>query len=216
MALLRHYAVKSSIIFVYSLFGLNLNLAKANAEENILVIHSYDSKLPSTQEHQLAIEQGFTEIGSENNIYHEFLDPGYNFETQQEQKFVEHINRKYAKAGIDLIMVVEEPSLDFVLRKHDRLLSNLPVVFLSIEAVSQKILDTPWLTGIIEDRSIVETALEATRQTWSNTVVVINDTSKRGRANLEQIRALEQSSQSLQVDTINDLTPETVKERLNK
>ena len=217
IALFRHYAVKSSIIFVYSLFGLNFNLGKANAEENILVIHSYDSKLPSTQEHQLAIEQGFTEIGSENNIYHEFLDRGYNFETQQEQKFLEHINKKYQKVGIDLLMVVEEPSLDFVLRKHDRLFPDLPVVFLGIEAVSQEILDTPWLTGIIEDRSIVETALEATRQTWSNTIVVVNNTSERGQANLEQIRTIEQShKQSLQVDTINDLTPETVKKRLNK
>ena len=216
MTLLRHYAVKSSMIFIYSLFGFDLNLGRANAEENILVIHSYNSQLPSAKKHQLAIEQGFEEIGSENNIYHEFLDCEYNTETQQEQEFAKHINQKYRKADIDLLMVVEEPGLDFVWQKHNELFPNLPVVFLGIETVSQEMLDTPWLTGIIEDRSIVETAIEAAKQTWSNTVIVINDTSQSGRANIEQIKAIEASPEQLRVDTINDLTPKTVKEHLSK
>ena len=212
----HHYAVKSSIIVVYSLFGLNFNLGKVNAEENILVIHSYDSDLSSTQEHQLAIEQGFAELGSENNIYHEYLN-GYSLEAQQEREFIQHIGRKYSGTGIDLLMVVEEPSLDFILREHDNLFPDLPVVFLGIEAVSQKILDTPWLTGIVEDRSLVETALEATRQTWTNTVVVIGNTTELGESHLEQISKIENNpQQSLQVDTINDLTPETAKKSLGK
>ena len=216
MSFLRHYAVKSSMIFVYSLFGLNFNLGRASAEENILVIHSYDSQLPSAKKNQLAIEQGFEEIGSQNNIYHEFLDCEYNTKTQQGQEFAKHIDRKYRQADIDLLMVIEEPGLDFVWQKHNELFPNLPVVFMGIETVSQELLDTPWLTGVVEERSIVETALEATKQTWSNTVVVINDSSEGGRADIEQIKAIEQSPEQLRVDTINDLTPKTVKEHLSK
>ena len=217
MGFLRRYAVKSSVIFVYSLLGLNLDLGRVNAEENILVIHSYNSQLPSTKKHQLAIEQGFEEIGSENNIYHEFLDCEYNTKTPQEQKFTQHINQKYRQADLDLLIVIEEPGLDFVWQKHNELFPNLPVVFMGIETVSQEMLDTPWLTGVIEERSIVETAMEATKQTWTNTVVVINDTSDRGRVNIEQIKAIKAASeQSLQVDTINDLTPKTVKKQLSK
>ncbi|MEL6495420.1 MAG: hypothetical protein AAFQ41_09890, partial [Cyanobacteria bacterium J06623_7] len=197
--------------------GLNFNLGKADAGENILVIHSYNEELPATQELQLAIDQGFMELGSENNIYHEFLNGGYDLEAQQEQKFIEYISRKYRRSSIDLLMVVEEPSLGLILRQHRRFFAELPVVFVGIETVNQEILDTPWLTGIIEDHSLIETALEATRQNWSNTVVVIDNQQEDEEKSLNQIRSIESNSeQFLQIDTVNNLTPETVEERLSK
>ncbi|NJL52286.1 MAG: hypothetical protein HC930_08810 [Hydrococcus sp. SU_1_0] len=113
-------------------------------------------------------------------------------------------------------MVVEEPSLEFMLRQHQQFFPKLPVVFLGIEELSQQMLDTPWLTGVVEDRSIVETVVEATRETWSNTAVVVNDTSERGKANLEKIAAIKNTTnQSLKIEVVNDLAPEDVKEKLS-
>jgi hypothetical protein len=74
MSLLRYCASKSGTIVVYSLLGLSFNPLGVRAEENILVIHAYNSELASTKQNQLGIEQGFAEIKSQSNIYHEFLD----------------------------------------------------------------------------------------------------------------------------------------------
>ncbi|MEY2859484.1 MAG: hypothetical protein RLZZ74_3800 [Cyanobacteriota bacterium] len=214
---LLHYCVsKPGTIVIYSLLGLSLNPLGVRAEENILVIHAYNSELASTKQNQLGIEQGFAEIESQSNIYHEFLDEQHEFSTQDEQQFSQYLNSKYRRVGIDLVMVVEEPSLEFMLRQHRQLFPKLPVVFLGIEELSQQMLDTPWLTGVVEDRSIVETVVEATRETWSNTAVIINDTTERGKANLEKIASLKNTAdQSLKIEVVNDLAPEDVKAKLS-
>ncbi|MEL6787231.1 MAG: hypothetical protein AAFO76_07430 [Cyanobacteria bacterium J06607_15] len=88
IALLRDYVLKPGLICTYGLLGLNLNIIKANAEDNVLVIHSYDAELSSTRQHQEAIEQGFAEIGAARNIYHEYLDQEYYLRAQREQEFL--------------------------------------------------------------------------------------------------------------------------------
>ena len=212
---LNNYAITSCKILICSLVGFNFNTLRASAEENILVIHSYDEEFASTKQYQFGIERGFAELGSKVNIYHEFLDDSYDLEPQQDKKFAEYINSKYRRIDLDLLMVVEEPSLELVLRQRQNLFSELPVVFMGVEELSQQVLDTPWLTGVVEDRSIVETAFEATRQTWTNTVIIINDTTSRGKSNLEQIEAIEENPyQSLKVEIIDNLTPKEAKERL--
>jgi diguanylate cyclase (GGDEF)-like protein/PAS domain S-box-containing protein len=215
-SLFRYCVKKSSTVVICSLLGLNLNIPRVDAEENILVIHAYDSELASTKQSQLGIEQGFAEIAPQSHIYHEFLDNQYKFNAQDEQKFVEYLDHKYRRGGIDLLMVVEEPSLEFMLRQHQEFFPQIPVVFLGIEELSQEVLDTHWLTGVVEDRSIVETVLEATRQTWTNTAIIINDTSDQGKANLEQITEIKKRySQSLKVEVVNDLVPEEAKSKFD-
>ncbi|MEL7008314.1 MAG: EAL domain-containing protein [Cyanobacteria bacterium J06588_4] len=217
IALLRDYVLKPGLICTYGLLGLNLNIIKANAEDNVLVIHSYDAELSSTRQHQEAIEQGFAEIGAARNIYHEYLDQEYYLRAQREQEFIEFINRKYRRLDLDLLMVVEEPGLELIMRQHQQFFPQLPVVFLGIDELSQEMLDTPWLTGVVEDRSIAETAYEALKQTWSNTVVIINDTTNSGIANLEEIRAIRNdANEPLKVDVVNDLTPDNIKAKLSR
>lgn len=217
ISLLSSCVSRSSLLIVTcSLLGFSFSSLKVSAEENILVIHGYDAELDSTKQNQLGIEQGFAEIESQSQIYNEFLDSPRLLPAQDEQKFAAYLKSKYRRIDLDLLIVVEEPSLEFILRQHQQLFPKLPVVFLGIEELSQKMLDTPWLTGVVEDRSIVETALEAARETWANTVVIINDTSSSGEANLEKIAAIQNSSrEALNIEVVNDLTPETAKIELS-
>jgi diguanylate cyclase (GGDEF)-like protein/PAS domain S-box-containing protein len=217
ISLLDACVSKSSLLVVTcSLLGFSFSSLEVSAEENILVIHGYDAELASTKQNQLGIEQGFTEIESQSHIYNEFLDSTGLIPAQNEQEFAQYLKSKYRRIDLDLLIVVEEPSLEFILRQHQQLFPKLPVVFLGIEELSQKMLDTPWLTGVVEDRSIVETALEATRETWANTAVIINDTSSRGKANLEKIAAIQNNPrQALNIEVVNDLTPENAKVELS-
>ena len=214
VSFLNNYT-KSYKVLICSLLSFNLNILRASAEENVLVIHSYDSELASTEQYQLGIDRRFAELGSDSKIHHEFLDRSYDLKGQQ-QEFAKHLAKKYRRMDIDLLMVVEEPSLELILRQHQNFFPKLPVVFLGVEELNQQVLDTPWLTGIVEDRSIIETAFEAARQTWANTIVIINDTTKKGKSNLEQIRAIKENPyQSLKVEVINNLALEEVKTRLS-
>lgn len=216
-AVFNGWLAKSSKVFICSLLGLSLSVHEVKAEDNVLVIHSYNPELSSTKQQQLGIEQGFTEIGSQSNVYHEFLDSNGHPPLDQGQKFLNYINKKYQDMPIDLVMVVEDPSLQLMLNQHQEFFTDIPVVFLGIEHLSQEILDTSWLTGVIESNSILETVLEATRQTWTNRIIVIDGTLGKGKAKLEQIETIKSIPyRSLEVEIINDLAPKDISERLGE
>jgi hypothetical protein len=197
-----HLSKKSSNFLVCGLFWLNFSIVKANAEDNILVIHSYDPELTETKQQQAGIEQGFAEIGNKSNIFHEFLDSKRHPSPEHKQEFINYVNKKYQRISIDLLMVVGDSSLQLMLRKHDRFFADTPVVFLGINSLRQ---------------SLVDTALEATRQMWTDTIVIINDTTETGKGNLEQIQEVKQiENKPLQIEVIEDLLPQEIKTRLGK
>ncbi|NJL52285.1 MAG: hypothetical protein HC930_08805 [Hydrococcus sp. SU_1_0] len=72
ISLMRYCVSKSGTVVIYSLLGLSFNPLGVRAEDNILVIHAYNGELASTKQNQSGIEQGFAEIESQSNIYHEF------------------------------------------------------------------------------------------------------------------------------------------------
>jgi diguanylate cyclase (GGDEF)-like protein/PAS domain S-box-containing protein len=212
-----HLSKKSSNFLVCGLFWLNFSIVKANAEDNILVIHSYDPELTETKQQQAGIEQGFAEIGNKSNIFHEFLDSKRHPSPEHKQEFINYVNKKYQRISIDLLMVVGDSSLQLMLRKHDRFFADTPVVFLGINSLRQSLFDTPWLTGVMKNSTVVDTTLEATRQMWTDTIVIINDTTETGKGNLEQIQEVKQiENKPLQIEVIEDLLPQEIKTRLGK
>lgn len=214
------FSKNSGNILVCSLLWFNFSAVKASAKDNILVIHSYHPEFSQTKQQQEAIAQGFGEIVPETNVYHEFLDGERYPSPKQKQDFIDYLDRKYNLVKVDLLMVVDDPSLELMLEQHDRVFANVPVVFLGIHRISdlqQELLNIPWLTGVLEDCPIVETAREAVRQTWADTLVVINDTTKSGKANLEQINEIAKADdQPLRVEVINDLFAQDINNRLGK
>ena len=215
-AIISHGYKKFSKILVYILLGLCLSANRTIAHDNVLVIHSYSSELSSVEQESVAIEQGFAETEAQNNIFHEFLDSKLHPRLERKQEFIDYLDRKYQRIPIDLIMVVDEPSLQLMLRQHDRVFPNVPVVFLCIDRLRQELLDTPWLTGVIQKNSVVDTVIEATKQMWTNSIIIINGATNKARANLEQIEGLEIDGKPLNVEIINDLAIEHIKARLNK
>ncbi|BAZ43575.1 diguanylate cyclase/phosphodiesterase with PAS/PAC sensor [Chondrocystis sp. NIES-4102] len=217
ITLIGHWSTKSGSFIFCGLFWCNLGIAKANAENNVLVIHSYDRELSETKQQQIGIEQGFAETNSKTNIFHEFLDGKTHPHLEHRHQFISYINKKYQRLPIDLLMVVGDPSLNLILQQHDRYFSNIPVVFLGINNLRQDMLDTPWLTGVVENPTVKDTAIEATRQMWTDTIIVINDTTEMGKVNLEQIAEIKQiRNKALKVEVVNDLFPQEIKNRLGQ
>ena len=211
------WSKRSSNIVLCSLLWFNFGIIKANAKDNILVIHSYNPELSQTKQQQQAIAQGFAETNDKINVFHEYLDGKRYSNPKQKQEFINYIDRKYATAPLNLLMVVDEPSLQLMLEQHDRFFANLPVVFLGINHLRQELLDTPWLTGVFENFATVDNILEAARENWTDTVIVINDTTEAGKINQEQINKLEEiPNKPLHVEIINDLSVLDINNRLGK
>ena len=214
-AIINYGYKKFSQILVCSLFGLGLSASKAISRDNVLVIHSYSSKLSSVEQQYAAIEQGFAETQAQNSVFHEFIDSKLQSRLKHDREFINYIERKYQRTPIDLIMVVDEPSLQLILQHHDRVFPEVPVVFLGIDRPRQKLFDTPWLTGIFQTSSVEAIASEATKQMWVNSIIVINGADRQ--ADLEQLEQLESvDGKALNVEVVDDLAIEHIKARLDK
>ena len=222
---INYLCAKPGSILVYILVWFGLGIGKVNAEENILVIHSYHPELSWTKQQHEGIDQGFSEIGKKVNVFHEFLDSKRHPKLEHGKGFIDYINSKYHRISIDLLMVVDDPSLELILQerkkktypKKNHFFVDIPVVFLGVNSLRQELLETPWLTGVLENYTVIETALEATRQTWTDTIIIINDTTETGKANQEKIKQIKQiPGQPIKVEVVNDLRPQDVKTRLGK
>ena len=210
----NRFAIEPSKFILCSLVYFGFNVTSVLAEDNILVIHSHHQELSRTKQDKIGIEQGFAEVNRDTNVFHEFLDSKRHPQLEHQQEFVNYINKKYARISVDLLMVVDNPSLNLALRQRDRFFPNLPVVFLGIDSLRQELLDTPWLTGVLENDTVVETAVEATRQMWTDTVLIVNDSTQEQRIDLEQINRLK--DRSIEVNVFNDLTKQNIQSRLGE
>jgi diguanylate cyclase (GGDEF)-like protein/PAS domain S-box-containing protein len=217
ISVVSHLWRKPGGILVYILIWFSLGITKANAEKNVLVIHSYNPELSWTKQQSEGIDQGFAENGPKVNVFHEYLDGKRYPQLKHGKNFLDYVNKKYDHTSIDLLMVADDPSLQLIIQEHDRFFPDVPVVFLGINQIRQELFELPWLTGVFENYGAVETVFEATRQMWTNTIVIINDSTKIGVANSDRIKELKQlPSAPLNIEIVNDLVPQDIETRLGK
>ncbi|GAB4536405.1 MAG: hypothetical protein Tsb0014_24190 [Pleurocapsa sp.] len=191
------------------------NLDRSNSKDDILVIHSYHPELSTTEEIKEGINEGFKENHREVNIYHEYLDSNRHPRLEHGREFLDYIQKKYRSTDLDLLMVADDPGLELIINQRDRYFSRVPVVFLGINQIRQELLEIPWLTGVFENYSMVATAIEATKQMNTNTLIIINDSTATGKANLNRIRELKKLPQAPKnIEIINDLSIDQIKHSL--
>ncbi|MEL7354687.1 MAG: ATP-binding protein [Cyanobacteria bacterium J06560_5] len=161
----------------------------ATEDKNVLVIHSYNPELSWTQSQKDGIDQGFQEANQNVTVYHEFLDakryPGLHYQ----ETFLDYVKHKYEDTPLSVLMVADDPGLNLLLEKREAYFPTLPIVFMGINQVQERLLNQPLLTGVFEKHSTVETVLEAARQTGSDRVIVISDSSASSQGNLRTIES---------------------------
>ena len=173
---------------------------------NVLVIHSYHSEHPWTERQKLGIDEGFWESDHNVTVYHEFLDSKRYPNLHHQEAFLDHLSTKYKNTPFDVLMVTDDPGLDLILETHDSYFPEIPVVFMGVADVRESLSAHPWITGIYETHDVAETILEAKRQTSSDSLIVISDSTSTGQARLkrfQQVQLLENIPQ--EVILIEDL-----------
>ncbi|MBE9029836.1 hypothetical protein IQ266_08855 [filamentous cyanobacterium LEGE 11480] len=181
----------------------------------VLVVHSYHPELSWTKQVKAGIDQGFQNSEHNVTVYHEFLDAKRYPNLRYRQQFLAYLQTKYKETSLQLLMVADDPGLQLILEQHRDYFPQLPVIFLGANHVQEKFLNVPWMTGVFETHSIIETVLEAKRQTQSDHLIVISDSSSTGKANQQKIAQLRQIAEAPQnVVLIEDLTPQAIEQKL--
>lgn len=189
----------------------------AFATENVLVIHSYHAELSWTQQEKEGIDQGFQKSDRNLRIFHEYLDLKRYPQAPHKQAYLDYLQRKYNDTPIDLLMVSDDPGLDLVLEYRRTFLTQVPLVYFGINHIRHSLLRSSGMTGVYETHSNQETILEAVRQTKSNGIILVSDTSASGIANQKQIETLRTHPQApKQLVTIVDLVPQQIAKEIGQ
>ncbi|MEO0757984.1 MAG: EAL domain-containing protein [Cyanobacteria bacterium J06648_16] len=178
----------------------------------VLVIHSYHADLSWTSSLKSGIDSGFE--GANVRVFHEYLDAKRYPQLAHGERFLQYLDRKYEDAGVDVLLVSDDPGLLVMVDHRDDWLETIPLVFLGINHVEPALLTLAGATGVFETHSVAETAAEALRQTETDTLIVVNDSSETGQANQERLEAIRQMPNAPErIVIVNDLQLDQIKQR---
>ncbi|MEM9089438.1 MAG: ATP-binding protein [Cyanobacteria bacterium P01_F01_bin.53] len=185
--------------------------------KNVLVIHSYNPELSWTQAQKDGIDQGFQDAEQDVTVYHEFLDAKRYPDLHYQEEFLDYVKSKYEDTPLSVMMVSDDPGLNLILSKREVYFPTLPIVFMGINQVQEDLLNQPFLTGVFEEHSNVETVMEAARQTGADRVIVISDSSATSQGNLRSLEAgLLDYDDAPAVIEVQDVVTSEVESRLGK
>ena len=197
------YLLFFNSIILFSFTSAN----KVHAQKNVLVIHSYNEDNSWTKDIRQGIDQQISENSNNTKVFHEFLDAKVHPELHHSQLFLDYIQKKYHRTDLDLLMVSDDPGLTVISEQRKKYFADIPIVYLGINHIDPKVLNLPHSTGVFENRDVVETIIEASRQTNSNRIIIINDTTQTGQANLAKIEeCYELASCPSDIVIVDDLT----------
>jgi len=160
---------------------------KVYAQKNILVIHSYKEDNSWTKDIREGIDEEISKNTDDVQVFHEFLDAKTHPLLHHSQLFLEYIEEKYHHTDLNMLMVSDDPGLAVISEQREKYFADIPIVYLGINHVDPEILNLPNATGVFENRDVAETIIEASKQANSDRIIVINDTTQTGQANLAKI-----------------------------
>jgi len=217
MKLLHSKKIRFSLFLANLIFFSLAIITKVSAQENVLVIHSYGDEFSWTKDIRQVIDDTFAKNNGDIRVFHEFLDAKKHPKLNHSQVFLDYIQKKYHHTNLDLLMVSDDPGLNVVVNNRKKYFEDIPIVYLGINYAYPEILNLPQATGVFENKDISDTLIEAKRQTNSEQVIVINDTTQTGKANLAKINeCYELSECPKELIIINDLNFENIKDVLGK
>ncbi len=172
------------IIFI--IFILVINLFASSASKNILLVHSYHRGYKWSDDVSKVIERRFEKSGT-ISLTTVYMDTKKVATSLYFDKLFELYEEQFRGRGFDLIIAADNNALEFVIRYHEHLFKNLPVVFLGInnfdEAMIYENNMRSYTTGVVEAVDIKKNIdLILKIHPSLEKLVIINDRSRTGYA----------------------------------
>lgn len=154
----------------------------APSVRHVLLLHSDNVRLPIGEIQDAVFRDALLRFDDAIDIFSENLDEarlGSGAPIVNDQFIADYFREKYALVGIDLVITIKAPALDFALRHRDAL-QHAPIVFCNVAAEQLPHAVPPDVSGTVTDyRTFMSAALARQLQPNLKTVAVVIGSSER-------------------------------------
>ncbi len=163
-----------------------ISSSHAETKKRVLILHSYHKGLKWTDSEDAGINAVLKTRESQLEVHTEYMDTKHHSDEHHYRLLSHLFSQKYAGTAFDIIIASDEDAYNFLLRRHDSLFPNVPVVFCGVNFFDAASIEKHrnMYTGVVEAydiRNTLRTALALHPDTYR--IVVINDRSATGLSN---------------------------------
>lgn len=195
-----------------------LQPAYAERKKKILVLQSYHQGLEWADSVSAGIQEIFTPLQTEYEVYYEYLDSKRNAGTNYLNKIASFINLKNNSVRYEIIITVDNNALQMLNMGKVKFLGNPPVVFSGLNNYTPALTSNiPNVTGIVETtdhRSTID--LMRKIHPTSDNITVIIDQTPTGDKIYDDVRKLEQEYPDLNFHYLRDFLLSEIPEIVRK
>jgi PAS domain S-box-containing protein len=192
-----------------------------NSPPRLLILDSYHQGEAWSDNEVTGIRQAFSEAAPEAELLIERLDAKRHPKLEPLPHFRRLLAEKYGHGEHQprLVMVLDNPALDFILAVRHELFPGVPVIFAGINNFRPELIrGREGVTGVAEDQDMVGTLrLALDLHPGTRRVLAVHDHTSSGLAVKRDMEAaMEQFREKVQVDFTPETTMEALQESLRK
>jgi hypothetical protein len=181
LAIVAHVAIRLPILAACAWLGASACVAQSDPEARfVLVLYSSDQTLPATN---IVGAEVLKELDASTaprvDVRSDFLDMSRFKYPAYRDDLAEFLAKKYAGAGIDLVVALGPPALDFIATYRDQVAPGAKIVFglVSEPELSESRLPKGEVSGIVSDYDVAKTLeLAIALQPEARNIVVASGT----------------------------------------
>ncbi len=161
--------MKISRLIVFLFLGFTVIPVFSSERNHVLILHSYHENLPWSQGLMKGFHSVFDKTDMALELHIEYLDDIRNRHADILNYFEALYQAKYRSVPLKAVITTDDPALDFVLARRDKLFPNIPLIFCAPNNFTDKrIGEHSNITGIAENPDI-RSSVELIRRIHPNT-----------------------------------------------
>lgn len=161
--------------------------------EPVLMIHSYHYTLAWSRAIQTGVDDALRGSSTPIEVYVEWMDAKRLPEGLETGRFAEYLEDKYRDVSFEVVMVSDNPALEFAVSQRDALFPDATLVFSGIDhpAAEAHLLTLPRVTGVVEGIDLAAN-LDFALALWPKTesVYILGDRTEVAEDHRNSIRSL--------------------------
>ena len=201
---------------------LFLNLLFANSSKEVLILHSYHKGYSWSDDISKAIEKTFSDYKKEEiELTTVYMDTKRIDNSAYLNSLAKLYKQQFEGRNFDLIIVSDNTAFDFMIKYHEYLFKETPVLFCGINNFDKVLLEENnlknYMTGVAEDVDLEKNfELISKLHPKLKNLLIINDTSNTGYAVKRDLRPIiEKYKSKFNIEYTDDLEINNLRQKVS-